>query len=69
MRFSCVFEIFKVIACACGLLHVHVAYLWFKQYIKDACGSKEHQLPNNMYYATQAWKYNNILEIWSIIIS
>jgi hypothetical protein len=60
MRFSCVFEIFMVIACA---LHVHVAYLWFKQYIKDACGSKEHQLPNNMYYATQAWKYNNILEI------
>jgi hypothetical protein len=63
MRFSCVFEIFMVIACACWLLHVHVAYLWFKQYIKDACGSKEHQLPNNMYYVTQAWKYNNILEI------
>jgi hypothetical protein len=52
-----------VIASACGLLHVHVAYLWFKQYIKDACRSKEHQLPNNMYYATQAWKYNSILEI------
>jgi hypothetical protein len=63
MRFSCVFEIFMVIACACWLLHVHVAYLLFKQYIKDACRSKEHQLPNNMYYATQAWKYNNILEI------
>ena len=44
-------------------LHVHVVYLWFKQYIKDACGSKEHQLPNNIYYATQAWKYNNTLEI------
>jgi hypothetical protein len=45
------------------LLHVHVVYLWFKQYIVDACRNKEHQLPNNMYYATQAWKYNNILEI------
>jgi hypothetical protein len=63
MRFNCVFEMFMVIACACWLLHVHVMYLWFKKYIKDACGSKEHQLPNNMYYATQAWKYNNILEI------
>jgi cytochrome b subunit of formate dehydrogenase len=70
MRFSCVFEIlmvlhvFHVVLLRClWLLHVHVAYLWFKQYIKDACGSKEHQLPNNMYYATQAWKYNNILEI------
>jgi hypothetical protein len=63
MRFSCVFEIFMAIACACWLLHVHVAYLWFKQYIKDACGSKEHQLPNKMYYAPQAWKYDNILEI------
>jgi hypothetical protein len=63
MRFSCVFEIFMVIASACWLLHVHVAYLWFNQYIKDACGSKEHQLPNSMYYATQAWKYNSILEI------
>jgi hypothetical protein len=45
------------------LLHVHVVYLWFKQYIEDACKNKEHQLPNNMYYVTQAWKYNNILEI------
>jgi ATP/ADP translocase len=76
MRFSCVFEIFRllhvhvrycmcmlVISCACWLLHVHVAYLRFKQHIKDACRSKEHQLPNNMYYATQAQKYNNTLEI------
>jgi hypothetical protein len=63
MRFSCVFEIFMVIASACWLFDVHVAYLWFKQNIKDACESKEHQLPNNMYYATQAWKYNSILEI------
>jgi hypothetical protein len=61
MRFSCVFEM--RLWFVFWLLHVHVAYLWFKQYIKDACGSKEHQLPNNMYYATQAWKYNNILEI------
>jgi hypothetical protein len=41
MRFSCVFEIFRVIARACWLLHVHAVYLWFKQYIKDAYGSKE----------------------------
>jgi hypothetical protein len=27
VRLSCVFEIFMVIACACWLLHVHVAYL------------------------------------------
>jgi hypothetical protein len=26
MRFSCMFEILMVIACACGLLHVHVGY-------------------------------------------
>jgi hypothetical protein len=63
MRFSCVFDIFMVIASACWLLHVHVAYLWFKQHIKDACRSKEHQLPNNVYYVTQTWKYNSILEI------
>jgi hypothetical protein len=52
-----------VIACACGLLHVHVAYLWFKQHIKDACRSKEHQLPNIMYNTVRAWKYNSLLEI------
>jgi hypothetical protein len=52
-----------VISGACWLLHVHVTYLRFKQHIKDACRSKEHQLPNNMYYATQARKYNNTLEI------
>jgi hypothetical protein len=69
MRFSCMFEILMVIAgmwviaCACWLLHVHVAYLWFKQHIKDACRSKEHQLPNIMYYTVQAWKYNSLLEI------
>jgi hypothetical protein len=63
MRFSCMLEILMVIACACGLLHVHVAYLWFKQHMNDACRSKEHQLLNNMYYTTQAWKYNIILEI------
>jgi hypothetical protein len=40
MHFSCMFEILMVIACACGLLHVHVAYLWFKQHIKDACEVK-----------------------------
>jgi hypothetical protein len=49
MRFSCMFEILMVIACACWLLHVHVAYLRFKQHIKDACKSREHQLPNIMY--------------------
>jgi hypothetical protein len=54
MRFSCMFEILMVIASACGLLHVHVAYLWFKQHIKGACKSKEHQLPNIMYYMVQA---------------
>jgi hypothetical protein len=54
MRFSCMFEILMVIACACGLLHVHVAYLWFLQHIKDAYRSKEHQLPNIMYYTVQA---------------
>jgi ATP/ADP translocase len=59
MRFSCMFEILMVIACAycmcmlviacaCWLLHVHVAYLRFKQHIKDACRSREHQLPNIM---------------------
>jgi hypothetical protein len=63
MRFSCMFEILMVIAGACGLLHVHVAYLWFKQHIKDACRSKEHQLPNIMYYTVQARKYNSLLEI------
>jgi hypothetical protein len=63
MCFSCVFEIFMVIASACWILHVHVAYLCFKQYIKYACGSKEHKLPNNMYYVTQSWKYSSILEI------
>jgi hypothetical protein len=68
MRFSCVFEIFMVICmlvipCACWLLHVHVAYLWFKQHIKDACRSKEHQLPNIMYNTVRAWKYNSLLEI------
>jgi hypothetical protein len=26
MRFSCMFEILMVIACPCGLLHVHVGY-------------------------------------------
>jgi hypothetical protein len=52
-----------VISGACWLLHVHVAYLWFKQYIKDACESKEHQLPNNIYHTTQTWKYSNTLEI------
>jgi hypothetical protein len=56
MRFSCVLEMFMVITCACCIL-------WFKQYIDDACGNKEHQSPNNMYYETQAWKYNDILEI------
>jgi hypothetical protein len=51
MRFSCMFEILMVIACACWLLHVHVAYVYlrFKQHIKDACKSREHQLPNIMY--------------------
>jgi hypothetical protein len=63
MRFSCMFEILMVIACACGLLHVHVAYLWFKQHIKDACRSKEHQLSNIMYNTVRAWKYNSLLEI------
>ena len=45
MRFSCMFEILMVIACACGLLHVHVSYLWFKQHIKDACRSKNINCP------------------------
>jgi hypothetical protein len=65
MHFSCMFEIFMVIACACAcwLLYVHVAYLRFLQHIKDACRSKEHQLPNIMYYMVQAWKYNSLLEI------
>jgi hypothetical protein len=36
--------------CMCMLvIHVHVSYLWFKQHIKDACKSREHQLPNIMY--------------------
>jgi hypothetical protein len=26
MRFNCMFEILMAIACACGLLHVHVGY-------------------------------------------
>jgi hypothetical protein len=47
---------FVVVACACYML-------WFKQYIYDACGNKEHQQPNNMYYELQAWKYNEIPEI------
>jgi hypothetical protein len=38
-----------VVACACYML-------WFKQYIYVACGNKEHQPPNNMYYEIQAWK-------------
>jgi hypothetical protein len=63
MCFSCMFEILMVIACACGLLHVHVAYLWFKEHIKDACRSKEHQLLNIMCNTVQAWKYNSLLEI------
>ena len=62
MRFSCMFEILMVIACACWLLHAHVAYLWFKQHIKDVCRSKEHQLPNIMYYTVQVRKYNSLLE-------
>jgi hypothetical protein len=47
---------FEVVACARYML-------WFKQYIYDACGNKEHQLPNNMYYEIQGWKYNEILDI------
>jgi hypothetical protein len=61
MRFSCVFEIFMVIASACWLLHVYVAYLWFKQYIKDACGSKEHQLPN---ICIMRLKHGNTIAYW-----
>ena len=45
-----------IIACACYTL-------WFKQYIYDACGNKEQEVPNNMYYEIQAWKYNEILEM------
>jgi hypothetical protein len=55
MRFSRVFEIFfgyygcmLVIAGACWLLHVHVAYLRFNKHIKDACKSRERQLLNIM---------------------
>jgi hypothetical protein len=51
MRFSRVLEIFfgycgcmLVIAGACWLLHVHVAYLRFNNHIKDACKSRERQL-------------------------
>jgi hypothetical protein len=40
---------FVIVACACYTL-------WFKQYIYGACGNKEHQLLNNMYYEIQAWK-------------
>jgi hypothetical protein len=47
---------FMIVVCACYIL-------WFKQYIYDACGNKEHQPPNNMYYEIQTWKYNEILEI------
>jgi hypothetical protein len=59
-----------VIACACGLLHVHVGYCMcmlhiygLNKHIKDACRSKEHQLPNIMYNTVRAWKYNSLLEI------
>jgi hypothetical protein len=55
MRFSRVFEMFfgycgcmLVIAGACGLLHVHVAYLMFNNHIKGACKSIECQLLNIM---------------------
>ena len=47
---------FVVVACACYML-------WFKQYIYDAGGNKEHQSPNNMYYEIKQentmiyWKY------------
>ena len=48
---------FVVVARACYTL-------CFKQsYIYDACGNKEHQPPNNMYYEIQAWEYNEILEM------
>jgi hypothetical protein len=40
---------------------VHVAYLWFKQYIKDACGSKEHQLPN---ICIMQLKHGNTITYW-----
>jgi hypothetical protein len=33
MRFSCMFEILMVIACACGLLHVHVGYYMYMLHI------------------------------------
>jgi hypothetical protein len=50
MHFNCVLEMFQYACCI----------LWFKQYIDDACRNKEHQPLNNMYYETQAWKYNDI---------
>jgi hypothetical protein len=56
MCFSYVLEMFRG-CCMCML------YVRFKQYIYDACGNKEYQLPNNIYYEIQAWKYNEILEI------
>jgi hypothetical protein len=37
-----------VIAGACWLLHVHVAYLRFNNHIKDACKGRERQLLNIM---------------------
>jgi hypothetical protein len=37
MRFSCMFEILMVIACACGLLHVYVGHCMCMLVITCAC--------------------------------
>jgi hypothetical protein len=37
MHFSCMFEILMVIACASGLLHVHVGYCMCMLVIACAC--------------------------------
>jgi hypothetical protein len=70
MRFSRVFEIFfgycecmSVIACACWLLHVHVAYLRFNNIQRMHAKVENINCLISCIITVQAWKYNSPLEI------
>jgi hypothetical protein len=70
MRFSRVFEIFfgycgcmLVIAGACWLLHVHVAYLRSNNHIRMHAKVENVNCSISRIITVQTWKYNSLPEI------